>query len=203
MATRGPINPLRTRIVRLATLVLPVLALMLLSTLFLVARKVNPDDAIPYAEVDVSMRARDQQLTMPRFAGVSQGRTSFDLSARMARPDATDPRRMSAEALRLVLDDMDGGRATIVSDAGDVDTADRAIVLTGDVRIETSTGYELRTERLEGSLAVLSITSPGEVTGDGPLGTLRAGSMALTEDGDGAARLLFTNGVDLLYTPPS
>lgn len=203
MATRGTINPLRSRLVRLATLILPVLALALLSTLFLVARKVNPDDAIPYADVDVSERAREQQLTMPRFTGVSQGRTSFDLSARVAKPDATDPRRMSADAIRLVLRDEKGGRATVISDTGDVDTGTRSVILTGGVRIETSTGYRLQTEQLEGSLAVLSIISPGAVSGDGPLGTLQAGSMSLVEDDDGVAQLLFTDGVVLLYTPPS
>lgn len=202
MATRGPIDPLRSRMVRLATLVLPVLSLMLLSTLFLVARRVNPDNAIPFAQVDVSTRAREQQLTMPRFAGVSSGRTAFDLSARRARPDADDPRRMTADALRLVLDGADGGRATVVSDGGEVDTGERLVTLSGDVRVETSTGFSLRTDRLEGSLGVLSILSPGEVTGVGPLGDLRAGAMALTEDATGAARLLFTDGVDLLYTPP-
>ncbi|SDY38186.1 lipopolysaccharide export system protein LptC [Jannaschia faecimaris] len=202
MAIRSPTTPLRSRIIRSATLILPVLALALLSTMFLLARKVNPDDAIPYAEVDVSERARDQQLTMPRFAGVSQGRTAFDLSARLALPDPEDPRRMSAVALRLVLNDAGGGRATVISDAGDLDTAERTIVLTGDVRVETSTGYVLRTDQLEGSLAGLAIVSPEEVTGDGPLGKLRAGSMVLTEDENGSALMLFTNGVDLLYTPP-
>ena len=203
MIARGLTNPMHSRLVRLATLVLPVLALMLLSTLFLVARKVNPDHAIPFATVDVSERARDRQLTMPRFTGVSQGKTAFDLSARKAKPDADDPRKMSAEALRLVLSDDKGGQSTVVSDTGDIDTAARQIVLTGDVRVETSTGYALRTDQLEGSLGRLSVVSPGEVTGDGPLGTLRAGSLRLEEDDAGNARLLFTNGVDLLYTPPS
>lgn len=203
MARRSPTSPLHSRLVRLATLILPVLALALLSTLFLVARRVNPDDAIPFADVDVSMRARDQQLTMPRFTGLSQGRTAFDLSARTARPDAADPRRMSADVLRLILRDPGGGRTTVTSEAGDIDTAERDIVLTGDVRVVTSTGYELRTERLEGSLGRLSVVSPGNVTGSGPLGTLRAGTMALGEDGDGVATLLFTNGVDLLYVPPT
>lgn len=203
MASRAPTNPLHSRIVRLATLILPVLALILLSTLFLLARRVNPEDAIPFATVDVSERARDQQLTMSRFTGMSAGATAFDLSARLARPDPAIPQRMQAEALRLVLDGADGTRATVISDRADVDTGARSIILTGDVRIETSTGYTLRTERLEGSLGQLSVVSPGPVTGAGPLGDLRAGGLSLTEDGTGATRLLFTNGVDLLYTPPS
>lgn len=203
MASRAPAKPLYSRLVRLATLALPVLALVLLSTLFLLARRVNPEDAIPFASVDVSERARDQQLTRPRFTGMSGGATAFDLSARLARPDRDSPQKMEAEALRLVLNGEDGGRATVISDRGDVDTEVRSIILTGDVRIDTSTGYALRTERLEGSLATLSIVSPGPVTGDGPLGDLRAGGLTLTEDETGQTRMLFTDGVDLLYLPPS
>ncbi|SFJ68475.1 LPS export ABC transporter periplasmic protein LptC [Jannaschia pohangensis] len=204
MASARPLSEsLHSRLVRMAKLVLPVLALMLLSTLFLLARSVNPDDAIPVADVDVSERARDQQLTMPRFTGVSQDGTAFDLSARLARPDPTDPRRMTAEELRLVLDGLNGGQSTVISNAGDVDTARRTLVLTGDVKIETSTGYSLTTDRLEGSLGRLDVVSPGPVSGDGPLGRLRAGEMRLNEDADGGTRLLFTGGVDLLYQPPT
>lgn len=194
---------LHTRIVRLATLVLPVAALILLSTMFMLARKVNPDDAIPYAEVDVSARAREQQLTMPRFTGVSSDGTTYDLSAQRARPDDGDPRRMSADDIRMVLDDGLGGTTTVFSDAGQVDTGARTVRLAGDVRIETSDGYRLATEALEGSLDALLIVSPGPVHGDGPLGRLRAGAMLMDEDAGGAGRLLFTGGVDLLYVPPT
>ena len=199
-----PIRPsnLHTRAVRLAVVVLPVLALALLSTLFLLARKVNPDDAIPIASIDVSERARDRQLTAPRFAGISSEGTAFDLSAGTAHPDATDARRMTAQAVRLVLADTGGGKATVVADVGEIDTGGRSLILDGAVRIETANGYLLTTERLEGTLGQLDVVAPGEVTGDSPLGTLRAGSMRIDEDADGAARLLFTDGIVLLYEPP-
>ncbi|MCK0168539.1 LPS export ABC transporter periplasmic protein LptC [Jannaschia sp. S6380] len=204
MAARADRSPrTHTRLVRLAKLLLPVAALALLSTIFLLARKVNPDDAIPFAEVDVSERAREQQLTMPRFTGVSTDGTTYDLSARTARPDADDPRRMTVDAMRLILDDGLGGTATVMSDSGQVDTAARTVMLDGDVRIETSSGYRLETGRLQGSLGRLEVVAPGEVTGDGPLGRLRAGAMTLDEGPEGAGRLLFTGGVDLLYVPPS
>lgn len=194
---------LHSRAVRLGTLILPVAALALLSTIFLLARSVNPDDAIPFAAVDVSERARDRQLTTPRFAGVSTKGTAFALSAREARPDATDPRRMSADAVRLELGGDATGRATVVSDAGEVDTAARTVLLDGDVRIETSSGYDLRTERMQGSLGRLEVVAPQEVRGTGPMGRLRAGAMRLDEDAAGAPRMVFTGGVDLLYLPPT
>ncbi|WP_371155948.1 LPS export ABC transporter periplasmic protein LptC [Jannaschia sp. 2305UL9-9] len=192
-----------TRLVRGARVVLPVAAIGLLSTLFLLARSVNPDDAIPFAEVDVSMRARDQQLTMPRFAGVSRDGTEFAMTADLARPDADDPRRMTAQAVMLTLRDTSEATAQMTADTAEVDTAARQLTLEGDVRIETSTDYRLLTTRLQGTLGSLNIRATEGVTGDGPLGTLRAGAMYLNEDEDGAQRLLFTGGVDLLYVPPT
>lgn len=194
---------LRSRAVRLGTVVLPVAALLLLSTIFLLARRVNPDDAFPLATVDVSERARDRQLTGPRFTGISREGTAFALSADRARPDADDPRRMTAQAVRLVLDGSGGGRADIVAATGRVDTAGRAVTLDGDVRIVTSTGYDLETDRLSGSLERMEVIAPQQVRGTGPLGTLSAGGMRIDEDAAGAPRLVFTGGVVLLYLPPT
>lgn len=201
--TRRRARGLHSRAVRLGTLLLPLAALALLSTMFLLARSVNPDDAISFAAVDVSERARDRQVTAPRLSGVSDRGTAFDLAAREARPDADDPRRMSGTALRLVLDGQARDRATIVADAGEVDTGARTIALEGDVHIETSTGYDLETARMDGSLGRLEVVAPEEVRGTGPLGELRAGAMRIDEDAGGAARMVFTGGVNLLYLPPT
>lgn len=192
-----------TTFVRIARIALPVIALSMLSTVFLLARAINPDDAIPFAEVDVSMRARDQQLTAPRFAGMSGDGTGYALSAAFARPDPGDPRRMSASEVDLSLTDRSGAVANVRARTGTVDTGAREIVLEGDVRIDTSTGYRLRTSRVEGSLAQLNIAAIDGVAGDGPLGTLRAGALHLSEDENGDGRLVFAGGVELRYLPPA
>lgn len=194
---------LHSGLVRFGALILPIAALMLLSTMFLLARRVNPDDATAIAETDVSERARDRQLTMPRFAGVSREGTAFTLSAREARPDADDPRRMTANDMHLVLGDATLNGADVVARNGRLDTAARTVRLDGDVRIETFTGYALVTQRMEGTLGRLDIVAPNEVRGTGPLGTLRAGALRLDEGPAGAPRMLFTGGVDLLYQPPT
>ena len=48
-----------SRFVALAKVVLPLAALRLFATLFLIARQIDPDAAIPFAEVDVEQFARD------------------------------------------------------------------------------------------------------------------------------------------------
>ena len=194
---------LHSPIVRAARVVLPVAALALLSTLFLLARSIDPEDAIPFAEVDVSERARDQQLTAPRFAGRTRDGTAYVLLADAARPDAADPRRMQADGPRLMLDGGARGGAVVVAGAADVDTGTRMLRLADGVRIETTTGFALRTPRLDAMLETLEVVAPDGVAGTGPLGELRAGSLRLAEDATGALRLVFTGGVDLIYRPPT
>ena len=62
---------LHSKLVVWAKVTLPLLALGLLATLFLFSRKIDPTDAIPYADVDVEERAREPRLTMPTYAGVT------------------------------------------------------------------------------------------------------------------------------------
>ena len=50
---------------------LPLMALGLLSTLFLVSRAVDPTVAIPFADQEVQDRLKNQQITGPFFSGVS------------------------------------------------------------------------------------------------------------------------------------
>ena len=57
----------RARLIGAMKLALPLAALALLSTLFLFARTVNPEGALPIATVNLSERARDEQLTLPRI----------------------------------------------------------------------------------------------------------------------------------------
>ncbi|MEM8850258.1 MAG: LPS export ABC transporter periplasmic protein LptC [Pseudomonadota bacterium] len=192
-----------TSVVRVARIVLPVAALGLLSTLFLLARQVDPNAAIHFTDVDVSERARALQLTEPRIAGVSRDGTAYRLSVADARPDASDARRMTADSMRLELNDEGEGGAIVSAAHGVVDTGRRAVVLDGEVWIETTTGYSLRTQRLEGELAEMYIVAPGEVVGTGPMGRMRAGAMRIEGDENGQQRLAFTGGVELLYLPPS
>jgi lipopolysaccharide export system protein LptC len=204
-APAGPVEArqaggLRSRVVAVAKVALPILALALLSTVFLMAQRVDPDAAIPFADVDVAMRARDQQLTEPRVSGVSADGTAFRLHAAAARPDPGDPRRLSADVLTLRLD---GAGGTVAAEAmrGAVDTAARSVELEGGVRIETSRGYRLETERLEGTLGALDVRSPGPVRGEGPPGTISAGAMTVAAGPDGAPVMRFTGGVELVYLP--
>lgn len=192
-----------THIVRAARVVMPLLGLALLSSLFLLTRTPNPDEAIPFAEADVALLAREQRLTAPRFAGVTSDGASFSVSAELARPSPTDARMLSADQLSVAIDGLEGEhRLFVQAGKGQIDTAERTVQLAQNVTIRSSLGFSLATDQLMANVSAFEVFVPSEITGIGPLGKLRAGSMRLTRQGPEQTQLLlFEGGVTLLYDP--
>ena len=181
---------------------LPLAALALLSTLFLLSRAVDPESAIPFANKEIQDRLRDQQVTGPFFSGTTTEGDQLSFSAvKLTAPDgdlgANEAHDVSA---RLTL--VTGTRITLEADTARFDIAEDVARLVGDVTLITSTGYKVRTEELVSQMSSLEVTSPGPITADGPIGKLDAGSMALRKPApDANSHLFFTNGVKLVYTP--
>jgi lipopolysaccharide export system protein LptC len=182
-------------------IILPLVALAILSTLFLVARTVDPSDAIPFAEVDVEDRVREPRLTLPTWAGVMDDGAALTVSADEARPNAD---QASAERLVARLDMPDGASADLVSATGSLDPATRRLTVSGGVTLSTSSGYRIETERMVAALDRTSLVADQAVVATGPVGRVDADSMALTEkpDAPGQYVLVFKGAVKLLYLPP-
>ena len=199
MNTRGA----ATTAVAWLKVLLPLAALGILSTLFLVSRTINPDDAIAFAEVDVADRIREPRVTAPTWAGMTEDGSALTVTAAEARPADAAGSDANASALRAVLDMPGGGRADLQAATGRLDLAANRLVVEGGVVITTSTGYTLRTAALEAALDRTGLIAPGAVEGDGPGGHLTAGSMELTATGDSPKRyvMVFKNRVRLLYQP--
>lgn len=189
-----------SRFVQFAKITLPLLALALLSTMFLFSRTINPDDAIPFAEIDVEQIAREQRLMGPKFSGVTSDGSTITVTAKTALPDATNLRRMAATDVSAEIITSGGTQIMVVSERAIYDGGQDSMDLIGDVRMTTSTGYVLRSERLVADLEQTGLDSPGPVNGSGPSGTLEAGRMELTLR-NGSQLLVLKNGVKLIYEP--
>lgn len=192
-----------SRFVALAKVVLPIAALALLAMLFLIAERIDPDQAIPFAEIDVTQFAREARVGAPRFAGVTEDGTVVALSADVARPDPAAPARINAEGLEAEFSSPDGSTVVARAATGAVDSAERRIELGGGVELSTSTGYRISTGGLHAALAVTELRSDGGVEAIGPPGKISAGAMSVTQNpADPAAYLLvFNGGVKLVYEP--
>ena len=65
---------------------LPIVALGLLSTIFLFSGKVDVTQSLPYAEHNVAEIIREQRITQPYFTGIASNGTEIALSAAYASP---------------------------------------------------------------------------------------------------------------------
>lgn len=187
-----------SRFVRAAKVILPLLAVGILSVLFFVAEGLDPDAAIPYAEIDVDRALRERGLTNPSFGGLTENGSVVSLRAERMVPQP-DGSRFAASVLSGALELAAGGRIEVSAQAGSLDASTRTASLSGPVRISETGGHEIVADRIELDLGAGSAVAPEGVSASGPLGELEAGTMTITSDGGG--RVLFDGGVRLLYRP--
>ncbi len=191
-----------SRMVAWLKVVLPLAALALLSTLFLLSRDSNPETAIPFADKEIQDRLRDQQVTGPFFSGTTPDGDQISFSAVKLTTPGGQTGANEAEKVLLRAELSSGMRVLITADRAQIDIASDLAALRGGVEMTTSTGYVLSTPTLTSQMTSLEIIAPEPVTGTSPIGTLDAGSMTLTLPQQGAnAQLLFKNGVKLVYSP--
>ncbi len=190
------------RLIAWLRIVLPLAALGLLSTLFLLSREVDPTQSIPFSQREIEDRIRDQRVTAPNFAGATQRGDFISLNATSANLDPEAPARLLAEDLRARIDLTGGARVEFNADTGVIDTDAQRARLIGGAVITSSTGYRITTDELTAAMTVLNVSTTGPVQGEGPIGQFSAGRMQLTGDPDsGHSQLLFTNGIKLVYDP--
>jgi lipopolysaccharide export system protein LptC len=192
-----------SRLVLWLKVTLPLLALGILSTLFFVAETLDPDAAIPYAEVDVERILREQGMTAPTFGGVTSDGVEIALTASAVRPGQDRASTLTAGALAAKLNLAGRGQLAIDAPQGIIDTESGLATLQGGAVLESSTGFRVETDRIMTSYLEASAVAEGEVRATGPAGTLTAGAMELTkrQDDTPGYLLVFKSGVRLLYEP--
>jgi len=190
-----------SRLVLWLKVALPLVALGILSTLFFVAETLDPEAAIPYAEVDVERIMREQGMTKPAFGGVTSDGVEIALTASAVRPGAENASRLNGSNIATELDLAERGVISITSPEGTIDTGSGLAVLAGGALLESSTGYRVETESIVTSYTQATALAENEIRAFGPIGTLTAGSMELRQkEGEvGGYLLVFRNGVELVY----
>jgi len=190
-----------SRLVSWMKIILPLAALALLSTLFLISRTVDPTQE-PVTDIDLERRALEQGATRPRFAGMTRTGDQVSFVADSARPDPDDPERLIAREVSAVIVLKQGNRVTISAERADMHQTRLTAMLEGAVEVATADGYLIATDRIDMRYDTLLAETPGPVEGVGPPGHITAGKMRISRvDGSDNAELLFTDGVKLIYTP--
>jgi lipopolysaccharide export system protein LptC len=193
---------LHSRLVTWLKVALPLAALAILSTLFLLADRIDPTDAIPYADIDVEDLARDPRMSSPTYAGATSDGAGITLSATEVRPGA-DGTNAAASGVAALLETPDGQRIDISADQAEFDDAGQKLNLSGRVKLTTAAGYQIETEGMQAALGQTRVTSTAPVQVTAPFGQLNAGNFTLTQDANdpSAYLLVFNNRVKLIYDP--
>jgi lipopolysaccharide export system protein LptC len=188
----------RSRVVALLKVLLPLGALGLMSTVFLLAREEASPAALPYAELEAL--AREPRIERPTLSGVAADGTAVALSAERVAAVPERPDRFALSAPRLETEGPGGDRAMIEAPAGEVEPAAQRLRLRGGVRLEASGGYRVEADAAAADLLAGTLEA-APVTGAGPLGEIEAGGLSMVRGEGGAARLVFNRGVRVLYQP--
>lgn len=192
-------NDSYSRMVLWLKITLPLLALAILSTLFLVAETLDPEAAIPFAEVDVSQILSEQGVTRPEFGGVTEDGVTVSMAAEAVRPSGTAYRGTDL-TVQMILPE--GSTIDVTSPEGTFDIVGEVATLEGGVLLNSTSGYEVTTEKLRAGWSVATLEAESTVLAEGPIGTLEAGRMSLIPHSDGTGHVLvFKDGIRLIYEP--
>lgn len=197
----------RQNMARALRLGLPLSALVLLATIFLVSRGVDPNSAAGVSDLDPAQMARAPRIASARFAGVTDDATALTISASSVRsgteaPDA-GPLELEFSHPEALLVFPDASTARFTAKEALLDQKRGVLHARGPVALENSDGFVLELGALNAALDRTRLTGSGGVNGHAPAGDISAEAMELTRNGgaDGGYLLAFTGNVRLIYIP--
>ena len=191
-----------SQVINFLKLALPLSALVILSTLFIISRERESSGLVPFTPNEVRQRVADQQVTGPVFSGLNAAGDALTVTAETMR--STGDEAHEANKIDAQFQLIDGTEVRVTAADGEVNILSQTAALIGDVIIETSGGLSFRTQQLNAALDPLVITASENVQGETPFGTVNAGAMQVTtDDATGDRQMVFTNGVKLIYQPKS
>ncbi|WP_323765050.1 hypothetical protein [Marinovum sp.] len=190
-----------SRVVAGLKVLLPLTALGLLSTVFLLSRTANDEPDLTFF-ADASEIPERDSVTRPYYTGSTPEGHAVSVTAESAQPQPEDPAGVLAEHLSAAFRLTDGTRINILADSATVNEPADRMALQGGVVIDSSTGYRLETAELHSALRSVHADAPQGVTGTSPIGDLSAGALRIRDGGgEGQVQMFFTKGVKLVYQP--
>ena len=202
MAQRPNDIGLYSRWVGILKVVLPLIAVGLLSTVFLVQREDKIEGGLVFTKVDIATLGDGLTISKPRFSGLTTSGDTFTLTAARATPDSSKPTKI--EMTDIVADYAYLSGLEVLANAahGLALMAEQTLTLNGGLSATTSNNYDVTTPGGIIKLRTGEFESSGEVVLVGPSQRLTAGRLTVTPGEDGPGQIfLFDNGVHLTYSP--
>jgi len=179
---------------------LPIVALGLLSTIFLFSGKVDVTQSLPYAEHNIAEIIREQRITQPYFTGIASNGTEIALSAAYASPQVQNAHILEITDLSVVLRSTSDRMVQVTAGQGALDSTRQTAQISTDVHIAALPDFWVTTEALDMNFNQGFISAKGGFQGVTALGAITAGEMHLQMTADDQ-QIVFLNDVRLVYSP--
>lgn len=188
-----------SRFVNWAKIILPLGALVLLSTLFLLARTTGDTADIPFA--DLQEITSQQRISAPTISGVTNSGDAYQISADVAKFSQENTDQIQIDSIAITINSATGTDIDLIAGTGEYDSADRMVALRNLVRITTTNGYVMETIGAWANLGTGDIETTGILEVRSPFGEFTAGHLSISRDETGAQQMVFNEGVRLVYEP--
>lgn len=192
-----------SRIIGAAKIVLPLVALGILSLLFVLSRPSRQGEPLRFVDVGLEEMVQDEHLARPDYRSVTETGGNLRLKAEDMRPVPDTEGIYTGRVLQGWIDGSDTVSYTMTSETGRLNEAEGRAWLVGSVRLVRNDGHTALSEEIEIATDLSRLMSPGKIHAFGPLGTLDADSMEMLGRPDLASGTLtvFRGNVRLLYDP--
>ena len=179
---------------------LPIVALGLLSTIFLFSGKVDVTQSLPYTEHNIAEIVREQRITRPYFTGIASNGTEIALSAAYASPQIENAHILEITDLSVVLRSTSDRMVQVTAGRGALDSATQTAQISTNVHIAALPDFWVTTQALDMNLNQGVVSAKGGFQGVTSLGAITAGEMHLQMTADDQ-QIVFLNDVRLVYSP--
>jgi lipopolysaccharide export system protein LptC len=185
MDVRFAIAARHSRLVRILRVAVPAAVILSMAVVVLIS-VFNPFRILAKLPIDVgNLVVSGTKITMesPHLSGFSPDKRPYEMWAKTATQDVTDPDHVELATLRAKMLMEDQSTVTVDARTGLFDTKTQMLDLHKDIFLQTSTGYEARLTSALVNLADSSVVSDEPVDVKLLNGTLRSDRLRVTDNG--------------------
>ncbi len=192
---------LHSRLVAVLKVGLPLVALLLLASLFLIPPDDRLEGELVFSRGDIAALGSGLRITRPTFSGMTRDEDPFRFTADLVVPDAAPPTRAAVTGLSGTMEFEGGPGVSLASQTAELDLEASRIALEGAVRLETTDGYRMTAPAMDVDLGAGVLEAVGPVETEGPMGRIEAGLLRIAPGPEGPRVISFGDGVRLVYRP--
>jgi lipopolysaccharide export system protein LptC len=186
MDARFAIAARHSRMVRVLRVAVPAAVILAMATIVVVS-VYNPFRMLPKLPLDMgALVVSGTKITMesPHMAGYTTDQRPYEVWAKTATQDVTDPDHLDLKTIRAKLLAEDQSTVTLVARTGLMDTKQQLLNLQKDIFLQTSTGYEARLSQAFIDMANGIVTSDEHVDVKLTNGTITSDRIKITGNGE-------------------